>query len=536
MLKARAGVAMFRPIINVGSRLAFRRASWPITSSAKKLMTLARPQQLIEPICIGGMLNCTRLSCGNMRTFYNSSASDETSNGGDPSTPESVLNACWQKYDSLTKLNDKLGGTAIPPSSDRGTSLPFCLLVGNHSSGKSSFINYVLKRKIQKAGVAPTDDSFTVIAPGPQDKDSDGPTLVGDPDYGFASLRQFGPTLIHHTQLKVRDSDLKFMLVDSPGMIDAPANATGRKDENIMDRGYDFQGVVRWLAQRADIVLLFFDPDKPGTTGETMSVLLNSLSGMDHKLLIVLNKADQFHKIHDFARAYGSLCWNISKVIPRKDLPPIFTMSLPNDHSQKTTLSASLSDLEHTRDDVVEQVMQAPKRRVDNVITNLYDSTATLMLYSKIWNDVVSRYNKEWRNCRYQEGSFATAGILALGGLNYLAIDAMLQGGVLGASVLGLGGMVWYDQSYLRRLQEDLTTPESLSSSFQRTHARQVQDADEFAASLWQRVRGSLRASLHNAFEGNNSLPTVTQGELQSMQDILDIEIPRLRRLASESR
>eukprot|EP00339_Tiarina_fusa_P016423 CAMPEP_0117065470 /NCGR_PEP_ID=MMETSP0472-20121206/45774_1 /TAXON_ID=693140 ORGANISM="Tiarina fusus, Strain LIS" /NCGR_SAMPLE_ID=MMETSP0472 /ASSEMBLY_ACC=CAM_ASM_000603 /LENGTH=69 /DNA_ID=CAMNT_0004786119 /DNA_START=10 /DNA_END=216 /DNA_ORIENTATION=+ len=69
-----------------------------------------------------------------------------------------------------------------------------------------------------------------------------------------------------------------------------------------------------------------------------MSVLLNSLTGMDHKLLIVLNKADQFHKIHDFARAYGSLCWNLSKVIPRKDLPPIFTMSLPNNESEKTTL------------------------------------------------------------------------------------------------------------------------------------------------------------------------------------------------------
>ena len=36
--------------------------------------------------------------------------------------------------------------------------------------------------------------------------------------------------------------------------------------------------------------------------------------GMDHKLHIILNKADQFKRIHDFARAYGSLCWNLSKV------------------------------------------------------------------------------------------------------------------------------------------------------------------------------------------------------------------------------
>lgn len=471
------------------------------------------------------------------RSFYtatrNNNNSDEDSS---PRSPEAVLRECWNQYDLLTKLNDKVGGTAIPPPSDRGTSLPFCLLVGNHSSGKSSFINYILQRNIQKAGVAPTDDTFTVIAPGPEDKDSDGPTLVGDPDYGFASLRQFGPTLIHHTQLKVRNSHLKFMLVDSPGMIDAPAARTGRNDDSIMDRGYDFQGVVRWLAQRADIVLLFFDPDKPGTTGETMSVLLNSLSGMDHKLLIVLNKADQFHKIHDFARAYGSLCWNLSKVIPRKDLPPIFTMSLPNDQNQKTTLSASLSDLEHTRDDVVEQVMQAPKRRVDNVITNLYDSTATLLLYSKVWNDVATKYSKEWRNCRFQEVGFAVAGAMTLGGLNYMGMDAMLQGGVVGASVLGVGGLFWYDQSYLRRLQEELTTPESLSSSFQRTHARQVQDADEFIASLWQRVRVSIRTALQNAFETSGSLSTVSQAELQSLQDILDVEIPKLRRLANESR
>jgi polynucleotide 5'-kinase involved in rRNA processing len=65
-------------------------------------------------------------------------------------TPEQILNECGTLYESLTVLNEKLGGTAIPPPSDRATALPFCLLVGNHSSGKSSFINYVLGQTIQK--------------------------------------------------------------------------------------------------------------------------------------------------------------------------------------------------------------------------------------------------------------------------------------------------------------------------------------------------------------------------------------------------
>lgn len=51
-------------------------------------------------------------------------------------------------------------------------------------------------------------DSFTIIAPGPSDIDQDGPALVGDPDMGFVGLRQFGPTLTHHTELKVSNENV----------------------------------------------------------------------------------------------------------------------------------------------------------------------------------------------------------------------------------------------------------------------------------------------------------------------------------------
>ena len=35
--------------------------------------------------------------------------------------------------------------------------------------------------------------------------------------------------------------------------------------DSSMDRGYDFGKVCRWYAERADVILLFFDPDKPGS-------------------------------------------------------------------------------------------------------------------------------------------------------------------------------------------------------------------------------------------------------------------------------
>ena len=80
--------------------------------------------------------------------------------------------------------------------------------------------------------------------------DQDGPALIfGNPALGFSPLSQFGPTLIHHTQLKVRNNikATDFMMVDSPGMIDSPASMGGMLNTdtsgtNDMDRGYDFPG------------------------------------------------------------------------------------------------------------------------------------------------------------------------------------------------------------------------------------------------------------------------------------------------------
>ena len=383
---------------------------------------------------------------------------------------------------------------------------------------------------------------------------------------GFAQLRQFGPTLIHHTQLKVR-SDIQtssFMMIDSPGMIDSPmqnnqlngnSNAGTHNSSNYqknMDRGYDFQGVVRWFGERADVVLLFFDPDKPGTTGESLSVLLHSLSGLDHKLLIVLNKADQFEKIHDFARAYGSLCWNLSKVIPRKDLPKIFTMCLPVQENTKEGGTSSsgasgggdttfengenpvlggLADLHQTRHEVVAEVMKAPKRRIDNVITHLHDSIQLLLMHSRIAKDVQSRYAKLVWDFRIQELGSLTMGVgLGLGGF-YASLPAELTGGLVGGTILGVGGLKWWNGTKLKEAEETFLTGEELSASFQRTHSREISEADEFAASLWQRIRDSLQRNLKA--EGLDSFPKVTDSDVTSLKKILNEDIPRLRRKAS---
>ena len=476
-----------------------------------------------------------------------------------------IIDECLKLRSMIQPINDQIRGP-LDKQSAKNTMLPFVFLLGNHSSGKSSFVNYVFQRKVQTSGVAPTDDNFTVLVPGPSDNDRDGPAFISDPDLGFSGLRSFGPSLIHHTQLKIRSNTAvqDFAIVDSPGMIDSPRvrTANGQELSTVMDRGYDFEGVCKWLAQRADVILLFFDPDKPGTTGETLSILTNSLAGMDHKLYIILNKADQFHKMSDFARAYGSLCWNLSKVIPRKDLPRIYTMCLPpssrattvnkhnvvsennynndsnninssnnNSSSRGEWNDSGLMDLEATREDVVKEVLSAPKRRVLNEISRLSDDVQLLQLHYMVVNDVVSRYRSHLLTNRIQLFGIISASIGAVSGGFYLELPLQILGGIAGTSgILSLFGAWWTTRS-LEDVARRLTQEESLDSSFRRCVSPQDRhEADEYSKSMWQRVKEQM---LLNFRDQELSTVATTSNDLNQLSNILETDIPQLRRAAA---
>lgn len=197
---------------------------------------------------------------------------------------------------------------------------PCALFLGNHSSGKSSLVNWVLGDDVQDTGVAPTDDGFTVILHGERAEDVCGPAALMRLPEEFQTLQTLGPLFLQHLKVKIRPLAAlrNLALVDSPGMIDAA--------QGTVARDYDFHAAVRQFAERADTVFFLFDPDKPGTTGETMDVFARALRGLEFKVRVLLNKCDLFASLYDFARAYGTVCWNLARVLHTKDLPKIYTM------------------------------------------------------------------------------------------------------------------------------------------------------------------------------------------------------------------
>jgi EH domain-containing protein 1 len=254
---------------------------------------------------------------------------------------------------------------------------PMVLILGNYSSGKSTLINEFLGADIQAIGQAPTDDSFTIITHDPTipenepvrtTEERDGKFLLHDPEYPFEILKKHGQRFAAHFRLKKINSPFleNLALIDTPGMLDS---ITER------DRGYDYQDVIGDLAQLADLVLVLFDPHKAGTVREAHTSLRETISArtFEDRVLFVLNRIDECSSLSDLLQVYGTLCWNLSQITGRKDIPTI--------HLTYSSRAAKLPEggpagdqiflyyLENQRQKLKNAVLDAPRRRLDNLAT-----------------------------------------------------------------------------------------------------------------------------------------------------------------------
>ena len=256
--------------------------------------------------------------------------------------------------------------------------LPCVLFLGNHSSGKSSFINHLLGgNSVQDVGIAPTDDTFTFVVYGDDERDVVGRAALELLPAELAALNDFGPELVQRLRVKVRRNDLlrDVTLVDSPGMIDA--------SEKSITRGYNFFGAVKFLAEICDLVLMMFDPDKPGTTGEAVEAMRGPLAGFFFKLRLIFNKCDRFTSMYDYARAYGALCWNLAHVLPVKDLPKIYNCYLPGG-ARAEGGSIDLRDFDAQRVEVVCEIKSASARRADNIQAAVNKDLTCLEIHARM--------------------------------------------------------------------------------------------------------------------------------------------------------
>ncbi|KAK7067155.1 EH domain-containing protein 4 [Halocaridina rubra] len=195
---------------------------------------------------------------------------------------------------------------------------PMILLVGQYSTGKTTFIRYLLERDFPgiRIGPEPTTDGFISVMYGETDGIIPGNALVVDPKKPFRPLSKFGNAFLNRFQCsQVCSSVLKALsIIDTPGIL------SGEKQR--VDRGYQFTGVLEWFAERVDRIILLFDAHKLDISDEFRRSI-EALKGHDDKIRIVLNKADMVDH-QQLMRVYGALMWSLGKVLNTPEVARVY--------------------------------------------------------------------------------------------------------------------------------------------------------------------------------------------------------------------
>ncbi|MDF1577300.1 MAG: dynamin family protein [Desulfurivibrionaceae bacterium] len=239
------------------------------------------------------------------------------------------------------------------------------LILGNFSSGKSTLINEIFETDIQRTGQSPTDDSFTILTgpeKGAEPRELPGSSLINDERLPFTAFKKYGEQFVAHFAMKQFESphleDLA--IIDSPGMLDAITEK---------DRGYDYNAVIGELARLADLVVLMFDPHKAGTIREVYETIRNTLPGNsgEDRIVFVMSRIDECDNPGDLIRSYGTLCWNLSQMTGRKDIPRIFLTYSPTLARAPESMAAWANE----RAELKERILAAPKLRVNHILQHI---------------------------------------------------------------------------------------------------------------------------------------------------------------------
>ncbi|KAJ3678429.1 hypothetical protein LUZ60_002232 [Juncus effusus] len=240
---------------------------------------------------------------------------------------------------------------------------PMVMLLGQYSTGKTTFIKHLLNSNYPGAhiGPEPTTDRFVVVTHGSDERSVPGNTVAVQADMPFSGLSTFGTAFLS----KFECSQMPHHLLEHIAFVDTPGVLAGEKQRT--QRAYDFIGVTSWFASKCDMILLLFDPYKLDVSDEFKRVI-GSLRGHDDKIRVVLNKADQVDT-QQLMRVYGALLWSLGKVLNTPEVMRVYIGSFNDKPISESAVGPLGKELfEKEQEDLLSDLNDIPKKACDRRI------------------------------------------------------------------------------------------------------------------------------------------------------------------------
>ncbi|KAL7517167.1 hypothetical protein ACHAWX_002116 [Stephanocyclus meneghinianus] len=289
----------------------------------------------------------------------------------------SGLKRLYRKKIRPLEISSKYGHFHSPPLSPSDfDAKPMVLLLGQYSVGKTSFIRYLLGRDFpgQRIGPEPTTDRFVAIIKGESgDKVIPGAALCSQADRPFRGLSPFGNNFLSRFEGVEMDSPIlnNITLVDTPGIL------SGQKQ--MIGRNYDYEQVMKWFAERADLIIVMFDAHKLDISDELKRVI-EILKPHQDKMRILLNKADSI-STQQLMRVYGALMWSLGKVMMTPEVCRVYMGSFwgaPLKNKEQAAL------LTQEKLDLFNDIAQLPQNAVMRRINELVKRARSVKVHAYI--------------------------------------------------------------------------------------------------------------------------------------------------------
>ena len=231
------------------------------------------------------------------------------------------------------------------------------LLIGNHSAGKSSFINWYVGENVQTTSVAMETAGITLVRRGKKRTQWRGKMTIGN----FPGLERLSrlPGVADHLVTEFSTSEEKCFrsleLIDTPGLVDGNVRYP-----------FDVDAAMDELAKEVSLILVFVDPIGKALVGRCMKAV-ERLSTLHHaKMHYILSKMDTVADAHDRQTVVSQVAQELQSRVKGTHALKILQMYLPTKMGQGVGLQ---SKQEKTRTDPPNQlqdIVDLLQRTVDS--------------------------------------------------------------------------------------------------------------------------------------------------------------------------
>merc|ERR1712127_805543 len=160
-------------------------------------------------------------------------------------------------------------------------------------------------------------------------------------------------------------------LVDTPGILSGQKQSSGRN--------YDYEAVMKWFAERADLIIIMFDAHKLDISDELKRVI-HLMKPHADKVRVVLNKADAVDT-QQLMRVYGAIMWSLGKVMNTPEVCRVYIGSFwgaPLKNREQAGL------LQREKLDLFADIAQLPQNAVMRRINELVKRARSVKVHAYI--------------------------------------------------------------------------------------------------------------------------------------------------------